>query len=161
MLNPIRHRALISKLRPMPWGLDSVTPGLISFSLGLALSCFSLFASSIIFLLCSSSILNFGNGSSPLPERVWLTKAWLLPFSREPIDVVDFIFLSPRMLLFASLFWVVEARWSESVFDRALLNESSLTSLRVRRFRNSRAILSRVVPRFFGVMGGTVCDLFK
>ena len=36
-----------------------------------------------------------------------------------------------------------------------LVVDISLTSLRVRRFRNSRAIFSSVVPRFLGVGGIT------
>lgn len=63
-----------------------------------------------------------------------------------PIEVVDFIFLKGRGL--------------DSVLSLTMLAlcEISTTSLRFRRLRNSRAIFSRVVPRFFGVGGvGCVC----
>ena len=57
-----------------------------------------------------------------------------------PIELVDFIFFSERTLgSFMMLFDVAD---------------NSLTSLRVRRFRSSRAIFSNVVPRFLGVGDG-------
>ena len=60
-----------------------------------------------------------------------------------PIELVDFIFFNERT--FGSL----------SSSGLLYLFGNSLTSLRDRKFLNSLAIFSRVVPRFFGVLGTT------
>ncbi len=65
------------------------------------------------------------------------------------IEEVDFIFRSPRGFdgsLGMGADSVEFVRW-----------DNSFTSLRLRRFLNSRAIRSRVVPRFLGVGGGRGC----
>ena len=134
-----------SKLRPP---LVSMTPVLV-FSFRARFS-FSRRASKIICRL-RASISKSGIGSS-LPERECRTLS-------RPIDDVDFIFRRPRGLG-GSLLAGVPPLKSSSGLMPVLLCGSSLTSLRLRRLRNSRAIFSSVDPRFLGV-GGMVCDLVR
>lgn len=83
--------------------------------------------------------------------RSSISKQWSsLPvracFARDPpIELVDFIFLSVR-----SFFSDVSGLGGSSLTSWRI----SVTSFRVRRFRNSRAIFSKVVPLFlFGDLG--------
>ena len=99
------------------------------------------------FSICFDSIncLRFASKSKSCPGSLLLLRECTFLWSR--IEVVDFILRRPRDLLRKSL-------ESSRDFSRDSLRPGiSLTSLRFRRFRNSRAILSNVVPRFLGTGG--------
>lgn len=84
-----------------------------------------------------SSISYDGVEHSPLPLRACLLRV-------APMELVDFIFFSDFDLLKS---WVRDRSFS-------CPRSSSRTSFRVRKLRISRAIFSRVVPRFLGEEGG-------